>query len=353
METFISYIAGNWSLTAGSEERSGSYTFDRETGVLKELGGDDVGCFSCDTISDRLPIDLDADATEVLPCFRITNSEIMAEIQNPENDRAYFVLPSQLNGAEYPSPSRIVRQINAYKADNTGGPRGQLSVHPAAGQFIIDNASCADCPTGINAIDDILKHCDEVLPETDRFELVNGYLKLPMPRTFDDAEKACEAFRGRIHYLRPLVMENVCACGITPDMKAFSKARHKVSLVYASAVPFNSYCNRCETSEQKDLHSKVAFSVLAAQYYGALKRAASRGSGQSHPRTRIFLMLLGGGVFNNPLESIAKAMSLAAEMLTESERSSLDIRVLTWAGDSRECRVMSTLLTKYGKLLDS
>ena len=24
--------------------------------------------------------------------------------------------------------------------DNTGGPRGQLAVHPGAGQFIIDNA---------------------------------------------------------------------------------------------------------------------------------------------------------------------------------------------------------------------
>ena len=28
-----------------------------------------------------------------------------------------------------------------YKRDNTGGPRGQLAAHPAAAQFVIDNAA--------------------------------------------------------------------------------------------------------------------------------------------------------------------------------------------------------------------
>ena len=40
-----------------------------------------------------------------------------------ENDGALFVLPSQLNGAEYPSHEDIVYDVEDYKYDNTGGCR--------------------------------------------------------------------------------------------------------------------------------------------------------------------------------------------------------------------------------------
>ena len=56
----------------------------------------------------------------------------------------------------------------------TGGPRGQLAVHPAVAQFLLDNAASTALEenTGINAIDEILK----ILPIG--FDLVNGYLKI-------------------------------------------------------------------------------------------------------------------------------------------------------------------------------
>ena len=42
----------------------------------------------------------------------------------------------------------------------SGGPRGQLAVHPAAAQFVLDNAS-SNLGPGINAVDEILN----MLPE--------------------------------------------------------------------------------------------------------------------------------------------------------------------------------------------
>lgn len=51
------------------------------------------------------------------------------------------MLPSQLNGAEYPSNDEIVTEFEEYLYDYTAGPAGQLSVHACIGQFIIDNAS--------------------------------------------------------------------------------------------------------------------------------------------------------------------------------------------------------------------
>merc|ERR1719321_366103 len=117
-------------------------------------------------------MDLDSPAEESLKCIKVLNSEIMKEIQNPSNEGAYFVLPSQLNGAEYPSDTTIITRIDDYKHDNTGGPRGQLAVHPAAGQFVLDNAANTKLPGGINAMDEILKKTGG------SFVLSNGYLTL-------------------------------------------------------------------------------------------------------------------------------------------------------------------------------
>jgi hypothetical protein len=71
----------------------------------------------------------------------IVNSSIGEEIgQKIENEIRIFILPSQLNGAEYPSNNYVVENISEYLYDNTGGPRGQLAVNPGAGQFILNNA---------------------------------------------------------------------------------------------------------------------------------------------------------------------------------------------------------------------
>eukprot|EP00928_Gymnodinium_smaydae_P024043 TRINITY_DN19595_c0_g3_i1.p1 TRINITY_DN19595_c0_g3~~TRINITY_DN19595_c0_g3_i1.p1 ORF type:complete len:372 (+),score=57.00 TRINITY_DN19595_c0_g3_i1:75-1190(+) len=349
MNKFIRNTSGGWTLTAWTydgegETRSGSYEFDLQSGVLKDGEGVDIGTFSCEPVTHPLPLSLDSPADTPLECIDITNSEIMTEIQDPRNDGAYFVLPSQLNGAEYPGPRTIVQRIDDYKSDNTGGPRGQLAVHPGAGQFILDNAASDDRPDGINAIDEILHKCGET------FTLVNGYLQMPVPSTEDEASKLLEAFRTNLNTLRPLVMENVPACGLKPDKMAFTSATHKVSLVYASAVPVSAYVNRASSPTQIDLHSKVAEGVLVAQYYGALKVAAARST--SSDKTKVFLMPLGGGVFNNPWESIAKGMALAVEMLSEDDHNKLDIRVLTWKGNNEEKLTMCKLLTRHKKLVE-
>ena len=47
--------------------------------------------------------------------------------------------------------------------DNTGGPRGQLAVHPGAGQFIIDNAVPWGPASGQKRIGDLLVKTDAVV----------------------------------------------------------------------------------------------------------------------------------------------------------------------------------------------
>jgi len=58
----------------------------------------------------------------------------------------------------------------------------------------------------------------------------------------------------------------------------------------------------------------------------------------------IFLMPLGGGVFNNTPELIAKSISLAVELLAPVDREKLSIKILTWNGNPKEALIFSSLL---------
>ena len=106
---------GSWCLNGSS----GKYSFDPSSGWLSE-GGEKLGRFICKQIQDR-PLELPVTSYSKLASnFQIVSSEIMLEIQKAENAGALFVLPSQLNGAEYPSHTHVVKYVEEYKSDNTG-----------------------------------------------------------------------------------------------------------------------------------------------------------------------------------------------------------------------------------------
>jgi len=144
-------------------------------------------------------------------------------------------------------------------------------------------------------------------------------------------------------------MSDVPAEGLIPSKGGFSPTTHKVNLVYASAVPLETYNNRPGTPVQRDLHNKVAFGVLVAQYYAALKTAAIKAKPGTN--AKVFLMPLGGGVFNNGFDSIVKSISKAVEMLTDDDRAKLTIQVLTWNGNRNEKLETCRLLGERNKLL--
>jgi len=328
--------------------KSGTYRFDVTTGMLQDQSDELVGRFSCDPIgpSQRFPSCLGDRADTEMPCIVILESEVMAQIQDPANADAFFVLPSQLNGAEYVSHKKPVTKLAAYKKDNTGGPRGQLSVHPAAGQFVLDNAARDDNIHGINAVDELLRISGEAGLG---LELVNGYLQLPEPRTSEDAESALNILRDNIQTLRLLVMSRVLTCGITRDKKHLASSMHRVSLVYASAVPLGVYCNKASSKHGKSFHAAIAELVITAEYFGALRQASRTAPVKG--RQKIYLLPLGGGVFNNSWESIAKAMALAVEMLDESERAKLEIFALVWYGNPWERKMLKKGLKKFNKYI--
>jgi len=111
--------------------------------------------------------------------------------------------------------------IGKYCYDDTGGPRGQLSVHPAVGQFVLDNAACETQTDGINAVDQVIARLNKHGLD---FKLVNGYLQVPACDA-DESEQAMKHIRETIHTLRPLVMHNVEASGADPSLRLLTNSK--------------------------------------------------------------------------------------------------------------------------------
>lgn len=287
-----------------------------------------------------------AQSSQQLRCVAVTDGEIMREIQKPPpkpaSKGAWFVLPSQLNGAEYPGPRAVVREVGAYMSDRTGGPRGQLACHPAAAQFIIDNAARDGYEGGISAVDFLQ---GPGAPEG--FRLVNGYLQLPTGMT----DQQFRGFLKCLAELRPLMMADVPANGLDPSMSGFSRTKHRVGLVYASAVPLETYVNVPRELADKELHRKLAQAVLLTQYYGAMRQIARWAREGGSGPVVVNLMPLGGGVFNNSWSSIVGAISAAVELLQEDGLLHLlDVRLLTYEGTPAEGSIFAKELDNRGKL---
>lgn len=204
-----------------------------------------------------------ANITTSAHLLKVMKSEIMREIQSSSNAGALFVLPSQLNAVEYPNEDRIVALVEEYKQDPTAGPRAQLAAHPAAAQFLLDNAATTK-RHGICSADEI----DNI----EGFRVVNGYLKI------EDLQKSqqlrcLEDLEARLNTLSVLAMEDLLATGATPDLKGTATSTHRVGFVYASAVPVDAYLN---AGGDVEYQTKVARLMLIGQYYGALKYAAEQ-----------------------------------------------------------------------------
>jgi len=143
-------------------------------------------------------------------------------------------------------------------------------------------------------------------------------------------------------------MLGIPACGLLPSFSEFSSTVHQVNLVYASAVPVNAYLNKDKVDAT--FQEEVSRLMITAQYYGALRLASLQGPS----RKKIYLMPLGGGVFNNRSETIAGAISTAIEILAAEGvdvSAAVDIRLLTFRGKETEAREMAALMERFQKLL--
>ena len=259
---------GGWCLN----QHCGKYQFDSTSGWLL-VENEKVGQFSCKRLQ-KDPLNLTTDAVwKLRDYFHILSSEIISEMQKEDNAGALFVVPAQFNGAEYPSDTRVVHDVEEYTKDPShSGSRAQLAAHPAAAQFLLDNAATVDHPKGINAVDEIAT--------MDGLDVVNGYMKISSNSNSENEErkqKTLEELKQRLNSLRLLVMDHVTTEGLLPDLQHFATSKHTVGLVYASAL-----VEDVDDDVQAEYRSQVAEQMLIAQYLRCLEicsRNHAEGSG--------------------------------------------------------------------------
>jgi len=383
---------GRWQLAAGlpphtQNRRVGKYRFDHKTMRLCDGRGAFVARLVLRPLASE-PLGPRPPGRASLPLVSIVSSEVMHEIQDPMNAGAYFVLPSQMNGAEYPDFNQVVSDIGDYKLDRTAGPRGQLAVHPAAGQFLLDNAARMGRKSGVSAVEGLLQALRSGSAssgagagargsEEEFFFVENGYLRVPPLRgagACGARKDMSEAFERELWRLHTIAACDVPAAGLAPSLEAWSEVDHRVNLVYASAVPVGTYNNPAPRGDRELLawQQEVGSHALRGAYFGAL-RLALEGAGSTPsatkglpamkamkamaaaPKRKVFLMPLGGGVFNNSPAAIAQSLSEALELANKLSagvklEQSLDLRLLTWNGKPSEATDFAKALRAVGKL---
>ena len=243
-----------------------------------------------------------------------------------------FVLPSQLNGAEYPDPNSIVTELQDYMGDRTGGPAGQLAADPGVAQFIIDNAAnlkteLFNVNSGINNV--------RLMGNIEGVTLKNGYLQVK-----DDAN--ISDFENQISQMTVLGVRDVPVRGLMSGTeREFFYADHTVDLIYGSAVPIQSdpdpkspYYDRWAPYYGNSNHPtvrRIANVTLFAQYVGSFRLAILRGN------CNIYLMLLGGGVFSNRFDDIKDAISSAYNFMKQGlKRADVKVFVIVWEGTKKK-----------------
>jgi hypothetical protein len=116
--------------------------------------------------------------------------------------------------------------------------------------------------------------------------------------------------------------------------------KHRVNMIYASAIPINNYTNQYVNLNLIN----IANYVMIGQYYGALQTAYKK---YYNEKIKIFLMPLGGGEFKNNLTNIFCNIMIAIKLLETKYNDvdvKLDIHILTWSRNVNEYTFFKKLL---------
>lgn len=255
--------------------------------------------------------------------FATVRANVRDLIRSPENAGAVFQVASQFNMLEMTGPEVTPEDgVTRYAWDNTQGPACAIAVGAATlyrnylvpvgdqpGQTadrqldgLMDLGPALSELTGLPLHALWIMENGYALGRPDGLRAIGGALKSPSPSAIDD-------LRGllKIGYLQDAeVTDNPVAAGQT------------VSQVFASAMPI-SY-----SGASPEVWEPLARLVLEAAYEATMlcaERAVERGGSN-----KVFLTLLGGGVFGNPRGWILAAMKRA---LIKHRHSGLDVFVVS------------------------
>lgn len=253
-------------------------------------------------------------------------SEVVADVQKlhtlPENNGATFQVASQFNLLEMASPDVTPEQgVNGYYFDKTQGPACAI----ACGAGTIYRNYFVDLGTQIGQTAhkqiDCLSDVGAILNNRERklWAMTNGYalassegLKSIRRELSGLTETDYEALKGKLR----IGVQNNAEVTISAD-------KIKVSQCYCSALPVG-YSN-IPALQWEAFFRFVLEATYEATFYAALQNFKKTGN------KRLFLTLVGGGVFGNKSEWIFDAIGLA---LSRFAKVPLDVKIVSYGASN-------------------
>lgn len=255
-------------------------------------------------------------------------SEVVADVQKlhtlPENNGATFQVASQFNLLEMASPDVTPEQgVNGYYFDKTQGPACAI----ACGAGTIYRNYFVDLGTQIGQTAhkqiDCLSDVGAILNNRERklWAMTNGYalansegLKSISRELSGLTETDYEALKGKLR----IGVQNNAEVTISAD-------KIKVSQCYCSALPVG-YSN-IPALQWEAFSRFVLEATYEATFYAALQNFKKTGN------KRLFLTLVGGGVFGNKSEWIFDAIGLA---LSRFAKVPLDVKIVSYGASNSQ-----------------
>lgn len=257
-------------------------------------------------------------------------SEVVADVQKlhtlPENNGATFQVASQFNLLEMASPDVTPEQgVNGYYFDKTQGPACAI----ACGAGTIYRNYFVDLGTQIGQTAhkqiDCLSDVGAILNNRERklWAMTNGYalansegLKSISRELSGLTETDYEALKGKLR----IGVQNNAEVTISAD-------KIRVSQCYCSALPVG-YSN-IPALQWEAFSRFVLEATYEATFYAALQNFKRTGN------NRLFLTLVGGGVFGNKSEWIFDAIGLA---LSRFAKAPLDVKIVSYGASNSQVR---------------
>lgn len=248
--------------------------------------------------------------------------EVIANVQDlhldKANNGALFQVASQFNLLEMSSPSVTPEYgVAIYENDPTQGPA--CAVAAGAGTIYRNYFAHVNGQTGQSATNqiDCLSDLGEALGNTDErlWTMQNGYAMASYEGLVELANRLGASSEDELDQLRQLLR-----IGIQWNTQVtLNHSKNLVTQTYCSALPV------AYTTYAPSLWSEFARLVLEASYEATICAAILNSAGIG--TNKVFLTLLGGGVFGNDVDWITGAIHRALRIY---EDASLEVAIVSY-----------------------
>ena len=297
-----------------------------ENTLISPNGNYTMGKFECPTLHGlRMAVQFNDIKKGEVTFTHISTPDVIILHNQVENNKATFQVASQFNCLEMINPDvKPEEGITIYAEDQSQGPPCAIACAPATVYrnyfaFIDEGQEGQTRQKQINNLDDLAKELSETNVTEDFFRLKNGYTTSTSEKILNlncRINQLLESNPETLDRLRSLIKVGVVSkaevvINKKPDgfynVVPISK-RNIVTQVFCSAISANSEMGEEIEIEDYDVLGRL---VLDAAYEATLLAAIKDAKLNDDDNPRVFLTLVGGGVFMNPREWIVNAITRA------------------------------------------